>query len=203
MRSNTPQVIANITLTLDGHTTGPGGSYDMSCIAPYGMSEEARDHLVEMTESMVAVMGRVGFEGFAGYWPHVCNDETADRRDRTFSRWLNMVDKVVISRTLNEPPDWQNTRIASGTPEETIAALRQTAEGDIRVLSSGSIIRHLLEKDEIDQLEITLAPEISAGGSALFTPDINVQSKWELLDVTSSASGAVLARYARKGAEAA
>lgn len=195
METSRPRVIANITLTLDGHTTGPAGADDMSCIAPYAVNEEARDHLVHMTDSMVAVMGRVGYEGFAGYWPRVCDDDSADPRDRTFARWFNAVDKVVVSSTLNEPTQWKNTRISNASPAQTIRELRDAAEGDIRVLSSASLIRHLLDHDEIDELEITLTPEITAGGSSLFRPDIASSSKWRLQVATASGSGAVFLRY--------
>lgn len=195
METSRPRVIANITLTLDGHTTGSAGADDMSCIAPYAVSDESRDHLVQMTDSMVAVMGRVGYEGFSGYWPQVCEDDAADPRDLTFAQWLDAVDKVVVSSTLNEPAQWKNTRISTASPEQTIRELRDVAEGDIRVLSSASLIRHLLEHDEIDELEITLAPEITAGGSSLFHPDIARSSKWRLQEATASGSGAVFLRY--------
>jgi hypothetical protein len=52
------KVIAAITLTLDGHTTGPGGPYDMRCIAPHGVSDQARAALVDMTSTPIALLGR-------------------------------------------------------------------------------------------------------------------------------------------------
>lgn len=198
MRTTQPRVIANITLTIDGHTTGPDGPQDMGCIAPYGVSDEARDHLHRMTHATTAVMGRSNFEGFGGYWPHVANDPAADPRDQAFAHWFNDVDKVVLSTTMNEPLPWQNARLASESLERTFQQLRETSVGDIRVLSSASVIRQLLDCDQIDQLEITLAPEITSGGAALFTPATAVASRWRLLDATPSASGAVLLRYERK-----
>ena len=47
----TPQrrVIANIVMTLDGHTTGPDGAFDMAPIAPHGISDQMRAALVAMT----------------------------------------------------------------------------------------------------------------------------------------------------------
>lgn len=197
-----PRVIANITLTIDGHTTGPGGPQDMGCIAPYGMSEEARDQLTRMTEATTAVMGRANFEGFGGYWPHVADALDADPRDRTFARWLNNVEKVVLSTTLGEPVPWTNSRVTQEPPETAIAALRASSAGDIRILSSQSVIRRLLDHDQIDVLEINLAPEITGGGASLFDPPTATPSRWHLLDVTPSTSGAALLRYQREGKNA-
>lgn len=71
-------VIANITLTLDGHTTGPQGPHDMSCIAPHGVGEQARDALQQMTTAGVALLGRRNYEGFGGYFPRPSEGSDAD-----------------------------------------------------------------------------------------------------------------------------
>ncbi|MBT2226712.1 hypothetical protein [Nonomuraea sp. NEAU-A123] len=56
------------------------------------------------------LLGRKNYEGFGGFWPSVAKDDAADPRDRSFSEWLNAVEKVVFSSTLKEAP-WENSRI--------------------------------------------------------------------------------------------
>lgn len=44
---------------------------------------------------------RYNYEGFAGYWPSVATNDTADRRDRVFAQWLDEVEKIAFSTTLD------------------------------------------------------------------------------------------------------
>lgn len=189
------RVVAAITLTLDGHTTGPGGPYDMSCIAPHGVSDEARAALIDMTSAPIALLGRKNYEGFSSYWPHVANDPEADSRDRAFARWLDSVEKVVFSTTL-EATSWSNSHLSDAGPVVAVRRIREQGAGDIRVLSSQSIIRQLLDADEIDRLEITLAPNIVAGGDRLFQ-DTNPASQWALVSAVATGSGAARLVYDR------
>lgn len=191
---NERQVIANITLTLDGHTTGPGGQYDMSCIAPHGVSEQARNALKGMTGATVALLGRRNYEGFGGYWPPVADDQSADPRDRDFARWLSEVKKMVFSTTLTGELTWKNAELATASPADVVRELRGSAGGDIRVLSSQSIIKQLLKSDEIDQLEITLAPELVGGGARLFDDDLPA-STWALVNTETTDTHAVRLTY--------
>src|SRR5512142_1085626 len=93
-------VIGNISLSLDGRVTGPGGEYDMGWIVPHAISNAARDHMIAVTSpATTALLGRKNYEGFGHYWPGVANDEAADPHDRAFSRWLNSVEKIVFSST--------------------------------------------------------------------------------------------------------
>ncbi|MFN8079058.1 MAG: dihydrofolate reductase family protein [Kineosporiaceae bacterium] len=97
------QVIANIMLSLDGRTTGPGGPFDMGWIVPHAITDQARDSLLAMTSGTTALLGRVNYQGFGGYWPPVADDGGADPRDRRFASWLNEVEKVVFSTTRAGP----------------------------------------------------------------------------------------------------
>src|SRR5258708_22056289 len=100
---NTRTVIGNISLSLDGRVTGPGGEYDMGWIVPHAITDGARNHMIAVTSpATTALLGRKNYEGFQGYWPSVANDENADPRDRAFSRWLTAVEKIVFSSTLKE-----------------------------------------------------------------------------------------------------
>ncbi len=184
------RVIANIVVTLDGRTTGPGGAGDMSVIAPHGVSDQAREALVRMTDATTVLLGRKNYEGFHGWWPSVAENPQADPRDREFSRWLNTVDKIVFSRTV-QSVDWTNARLATAGPEDTVRMLREEAGGDIRVLSSQQIIRQLLRASLVDRLELTVSPSIvGGGGQMLFDADSTV-STWAYSSVTPTDSGAL------------
>ncbi|MGP4027952.1 dihydrofolate reductase family protein [Actinomadura sp. 3N407] len=190
------RVVANISLSLDGRIHGRGGEYDMGWIAPHAVTDAPRDLMVRMTNSATtALMGRKNYEGFGGYWPAVAGDEAAEPRDRELARWLDAVEKVVFSTTLTEAP-WQNSRIAGAGPVDEVRRLREQDGGDIVVLSSSSLIRALIEADEVDRLQITQCPELVGGGARLFE-DGFPSSSWSLTDLSTAETGAICLVYDR------
>ena len=65
-----------------------------------------------LTETMAKVdtviLGRVGYEDWAGYWP------TADQ-DEDFGKFINETPKYVASRTLQQQDlTWQNSTLIEG-----------------------------------------------------------------------------------------
>jgi dihydrofolate reductase len=189
------RVVANFSMSLDARTTGPEGPYDMGWVVPHAVTDEARNNLVQLTNATTVLLGRTNYEGFSSYWPTVARAADAEPRDRQFAQWLDTVEKVVFSATLRNPT-WENTRLADGSPAEVVRALRRQQGGDIYVLASQSIIRQLLEADEIDKLSINLAPELVGGGARLFTDGLPASS-WSLADLSRSASGSVWLIYDR------
>ena len=189
-------VVGNISLSLDGRTAGPGGEYDMGWIVPHALTDGARDHMVKVTSTATtALLGRKNYQGFASFWPAVAEDEEADPRDRAFAQWLNAVEKLVFSRTLQQA-DWRNSRIVRADPAATVRQLRSEPGGDLIVLASGSVIRGLLEAGELDRLSITLCPELPGGGDRLFG-DGPGGSSWSLTQTGSTGSGALCLIYDR------
>lgn len=189
-------VIGNISLSLDGRTTGPGGEYDMGWIVPHAITNGGRNHMISVTTPATTVLlGRKNYQGFGYYWPPVANDETADPRDRAFSRWLNSVEKIVFSSTLKEPT-WENSRIVNADPATVVKDLRQHQGGDIIVLASGSIIKSLLREDVLDCLSITLCPEVAGGGARLLEDGLP-RSSWSLRYSAVTESGAICLLYDR------
>lgn len=189
-------VIGNISLSLDGRFAGPAGERDMSWIAAHAVTDGSRSHMVRITSAATtALLGRKNYQGFASFWPAVADDEGADPRDRAFAQWLNAVEKVVISSTLQQA-DWHNSRIAGSDPAAAVRQLRNEEGGDIIVLASASVIRNLLQAGELDRLGITLCPEL-VGGSARLFDDGPAGSSWSLTDVNGTESGAICLLYER------
>ena len=187
-------VIGNISLSLDGRVTGPGGEFDMGWIVPHALTDESRSHLLKITSTASTVLlGRKNYQGFAGFWPAVADDDDADPRDRAVARWLNEAEKVVVSRTLTEA-SWAGSRVVADDPAEVVRRLRKEEGGDIVVLASASVIRALLEAGELDRLSITLCPELVGAGARLFG-DGPAGSSWSLAEVTPTGSGALCLRY--------
>ena len=189
-------VVANISLSLDGRVTGPGGEYDMGWIVPHAITDSARNHMVEVTSPATTVLlGRKNYTGFGGYWPSVADDKSADSRDRAFAQWLNSAEKIVFSTTLEEAT-WENSRIVDTDPARVIEELQQQEGGDIIVLASGSVIKRLLQADVLDRLSITLCPEVAGGGARLFEDGLPASS-WTLRRSKVTESGALCLLYDR------
>ncbi len=189
-------VVGNISLSLDGRFTGPAGERDMSWIVPHAVTDGSRSHIVRVTSvATTALLGRKSYQGFASVWPAVADDEAADPRDRAFAQWLNAVEKVVISTTLQQA-DWHNSRVVAIDPAAAVRQLRKEEGGDIVVLASASVIRNLLEAGELDRLSITLCPELVGGGARLFDDD-PAGSSWSLTEMNGTGSGAICLLYDR------
>ena len=192
----TRKVTANIMLSLDGRVNGAGGDYDMSWIVPHAITEAARDHMIRVTAPATTILlGRKNYEGFGGFWPAVADDENAAPQDRAVSQWMTETEKVVFSSTLTEAL-WQNSRIVDADPADVVKQLRAEGGGDVIVLASVSVIKALLAADEVDQLSITLAPEVVGGGARLFDDGLP-GSSWRLADSTPTESGAICLLFDR------
>lgn len=192
------RVVGNIVMSLDGRVSGPDdGAGGMGFLLDHATSQESRVHSAGLwAASTTALLGRSNYEGFGYYWPRVADDPTANHLDRAFSVWLTDVEKVVFSRTLTAPTWGTNTRVSDDLVGE-VARLRRTEGGDIIVLSSSSVIRALLDADLLDELRISVVPEIVGEGRRLFA-DGHPPSSWRLVDTTVFPTGTVGLHLARR-----
>ena len=168
----------------------------MGWIVPHAITNGARGNMIAITSPATTVLlGRKNYSGFSQYWPAVARDDSADPRDRAFSRWLNSVEKIVFSSSLKEAA-WKNSRIMDADPARVVEDLRQKKGGDIIVLASGSIIKRLLQADALDRMSITFCPEIAGGGARLFEDGLP-PSSWTLRQSIATESGALCLLYDR------
>jgi dihydrofolate reductase len=143
-----------------------------------------------------ALMGRVNYEGFHGYWPAVARDPATSPRGRDLAVWLDEVEKVVFSRTLTEAT-WSNARVAGREPAEEVAALKRAAGRDMLIVNSASNIHALLRADLVDEMRLMLVPLVWGGGLRVF-PDGIPRSEWDLASSASLPGGTLGLQYRRR-----
>ena len=187
-------VIAQANMTMDGMTAGPEG--DLSWLIEHAVTPQMAAYAEGLWRgATTAVMGRTNYEGFQGYWPAVADDPDAAPRERALAAWIDTVEKVVFSRTLEEAT-WQNSRLARDVEPE-IGALKEADGGDILVLNSASIIQALLKADLLDELRINVLPAIVGGGLRLLGEGLP-RSDWELVGALTLQSGGVAMHHRRR-----
>ena len=189
------RVIAWASISIDGYTSGPGGPEHDAWLHEHAMKEQTAAYFEGIWRgASTALLGRTNYEGFYGAWPAITRDPATDPRSRDLGTWLDTVEKVVFSRTL-QTADWQNSRIARDLETE-VKALKSAPGRDILVLNSASIMHALLRRDLLDDLRMAVVP-VTLGGGLRLLPEGVPAATWELAEVTALAHGAVGLHYRR------
>lgn len=151
-------VTAGLFYSLDGVVEAPNlWQFD-------AFDEETGEEMIRTISPVDTVLlGRVGYEEWADYWP------TADSDD-PFGAFINPVQKFVASRTLTGDLAWQNSQLMDADLGEFVAALKQTEGGDIAVCASISLVRQLIFAGLMDSLTVVMHPVIAGEGRHLFEP---------------------------------
>jgi dihydrofolate reductase len=191
------KLTATMMLTVDGVYQGPGapdedrrGGFDRGgWVAPYADAEMG-DFLTSMFGRADALLlGRKTWEIWEPYWPH--------HDDNPFGRAINALPKYVPSTTLTDPT-WQNTIVIDDDVEGTIRELRTQSGRELQVHGSGELLRWLLERDLVDELNLRLYPVVVGDGLRLF-PEQGQTHHLELVQSSSTPSGVMLLTYRPAG----
>ncbi|MFH8797223.1 dihydrofolate reductase family protein [Streptomyces sp. NPDC017941] len=193
------KVIADAVVSMDGYTS-TGAEDDMGWAMEHITSEQSEIMYEGIWRGVsTAVVGRVNWEGFTSVWPGLTSDPTSSARTRDLGNWLATVDKVVVSRTLEQSDldktEWTNARVARDLEAE-VRSLKAGPGRDILVLNSAGVIQALLRADLIDELSLTVLPTTLGGGVRLLPEGFS--SKWRLSHATTvPTTGAVALCYRR------
>jgi dihydrofolate reductase len=74
---------------------------------------------------------------------------------------LGAVPKVVFSRTLTEPLEWENSTLVAGDAAEAVRTLRETGDRPLRTIGSLTLCRSLLEAGLVDRFRVAMFPVIT------------------------------------------
>jgi dihydrofolate reductase len=176
------QVTAGLFYSVDGVVESPNlwqfDSFDEELGA--GMHQM-------MARVETGLLGRVGYEQWASYWPGAAAD--AD-----FGAFINPLQKFVASRTLSGELEWQNSRLMDAPLEEFVAGLREGDGGEIAVFASISLTRQLLFAGLLDSLMLMVHPVIAGSGRKLFE-DGDPVTRLELQDSERTSKGNMILSY--------
>jgi len=194
------KLFASMMLTLDGVYQGPGGpdedrrgGFDRGGWTAAHADQEMWPYLVSMFERADALLlGRKTWEIWEPYWPK--------HDDNPIGHAINVLPKYVPSTTLRDPT-WQNTQVMAGDAETVEAAIRELKAkpgGELQVHGSGVLLRWLLERDLVDELNIRLAPVLVGEGMRLF-PEHGPTHDLTLLESRSMPAGVTILTYRPQG----
>lgn len=178
-------------------TAGLFHSVDGVVDAPYKFQFDSfDDDLGRILTSVMAttdtvLLGRVGYEEWAGYWPTA----TADG---DFGTFINAVPKFVASRTLAAPLAWSNSTLISGELDTFVRDLKGREGGEIAVMGGISVVRQLLFAGLLDELSLITHPVVAGPGRRLFEPT-DPTTRLTLKSAVTTAKGNVVTTYTLLG----
>ncbi|MFG3350147.1 dihydrofolate reductase family protein [Streptomyces sp. NPDC048018] len=176
------KIVAGLFVSLDGVVEGPE-KWGM----PYNTGEAAEAVTRLFDDADTALLGRSTYEMWSSFFPHVTNEQvpTAD--------WLNAAPKYVVSSTLTEVGQWQNSRLITGDDiAGQIRALKQQSGGNINVGGSITLVQWLMSNGLLDDLYLQIAPVIAGIGRTLADGE---QIPMHLAATRAFANGVIEAHY--------
>ncbi|KEK20761.1 dihydrofolate reductase family protein [Bacillus gaemokensis] len=186
------KIIANVSNTLDGIFTGPKGEEsNMVSWAMPGIIDSTNDGLEMFQKAEAILMGRVTYEGFAGYWPF----QEGDWADA-----MNKTKKFVVTnnRELTEIHwgDYDDTiSLLNSEVMSKVRELKREIKGDIIVPASAGLVQSLINASLLDELRIIIHPVILGSGKRYFD-SIETRHDINLIETQLyETSGSMLMRY--------
>lgn len=177
------KVIVSNLVTLDGFFEGLND--DLSWFI---VDEEFFDYVKEMFKSVDTILyGRKTYQHMESYWPD------AQDNDPTITHFMNKLQKIVFSKTLNNA-NWNNSKIIRENISEEIQEMKMLPGKDMVIFGSGEIVSHLTNEGLIDEYRIILNPVILGKGNPLFK-NVNDKVKLNLFKTRKLKSGVIILYY--------
>jgi dihydrofolate reductase len=177
------KVVASELVSLDGIMEKPE-----QWAFSYSNDEMAEANASGMANSDAMLLGRATYEEFAAFWPY------QDRTEQPYTDYLNNIPKYVVSRTLDEPLEWQNSTLIKGDVAAEVSRIKEQPGKDIGIVGSGALVRWLLRENLLDELSLMVHPIVLGRGERLFEEGGD-QKALELVDSKTFSTGVVHLTY--------
>jgi dihydrofolate reductase len=113
---------------------------------------------------------------------------------------MNSMPKLVVSKTLEEPLEWNNSRPIKENVAEEVSKLKQQPGQDILMYGSVELMHTLMQHDLIDEYRIWVHPVVLGSGKRLFR-DGSDTTTLRLVDTKTTSTGVVILSYQSAGNE--
>ena len=187
------KVIASEFVALDGVIENPSWTFRFTG------KEQQKFKFDELSASDALLLGRVTYEGFAAAWPRMTEQagELSASEALLLGRYADMMNgypKYVVSMTLEEPLEWNNSTLIEGDAAEEVSRLKRQPGKDILIFGSGKLVNTLMQYDLIDEYRLMIFPIIVGSGQRLFADGIG-EMVLELVDSKTFGTGVVVLTY--------
>ncbi|NLS21341.1 pyrimidine reductase [Rhizobium sp. P40RR-XXII] len=175
-------------VTLDGVIQDPGGFGETEqggWANPYFTEEAEKDSLEHLMEADYFLCGRTTYELLSKKWGKIKGGPYLER--------MNSIPKLVASRTLAEPLEW-NAKLINGDVAEEIAKLKLEPGKDIEMYGSALLLQTLMKHGLVDEYRVWVHPFVIGSGKRLFIEGGN-SAKLRLASSKTLSSGVVILTY--------
>jgi dihydrofolate reductase len=191
------KVVVSEFVSLDGVMEDPSWTFQ------FGSEEQEKFKFDELSASDALLLGRVTYEGFAAAWPNMMEHYDGPRRAALgeYADMMNGYPKFVVSATLEDPLEWNNSRLIKGNVAEEVLRLKQQPGKDILIFGSGDLVHTLMQHDLIDEYRLMVFPVVVGSGKRLFRAGIDT-TVLRFVETKTFGSGVVVLSYQPAGKEA-
>jgi dihydrofolate reductase len=171
------KLILSLHTTLDGFVAGPNGEMDW-----IKLDAELFDLVGKFTdEADAALYGRVTYQMMNSYWPTAGDQPDASKHDIQHSGWYNRVEKIVLSRTMEEAGANKTTVIRDNVAAE-VQKIKSQPGKNVLIFGSPTAAHTLMAHGLIDEYWLFVNPILLGEGIPVFA---NIVNKTALKLVTS------------------
>jgi dihydrofolate reductase len=175
-------------VTLDGVIQDPGGFGETEqggWANSYFTEESQKDSFEHLMEADYFLCGRITYELLSKAWGNLKGGPYLER--------MNAIPKLVASRTLAGPLEW-NASLIGGDVAEEIAGLKREPGKDIEMYGSASLLQTLMKHGLVDEYRIWVHPVVIGAGKRLFI-DNGHAARLRLAGSRTLGSGVVILTY--------
>lgn len=133
------------------------------------------------------LFGRVTYQNFAAFWPKQPADDPV-------AGPMNSTPKYVVSTTLDDPLEWQNSTLIRDDVAATIRRLKAQDGKDIQVIGSGELVQTLIHEGLVDEYRLMVHPVVLGEGKRLFREGTGL-SRLILVESSATSKGVLLLTY--------
>jgi dihydrofolate reductase len=183
------KIVSFMHTSVDGFVGGPNGEMDWICTDDEVFAYSGR----VAAQADAALHGRITYGMMEAYWPTAADQADASKHDKEHAAWYNSVQKIVISRSMEEA----NTKRLLVINKDVVANvrdLRSSAGGNVVIFGSPSTTKFMLGEKLVDELWLMVNP-VLLGSGITYLDGSRGRQQLELLSADRLSNGVVAMHY--------